>query len=35
VWWRNLTGDGGLVPWWAITDEGWDLLGFIKFPRYP
>jgi hypothetical protein len=22
------------VPWWAITDEGWDLLGFIKSPRY-
>jgi hypothetical protein len=21
-------------PWWAITDEGWDLLGFIKSPRY-
>jgi hypothetical protein len=20
--------------WWAITDEGWDLLGFIKSPRY-
>jgi hypothetical protein len=20
--------------WWAITDEGWDLLGMIKSPRY-
>jgi hypothetical protein len=21
-------------PWWAITDEGWDLLGFIKSSGY-
>jgi len=20
--------------WWAITDEGWDLLGMVKSPRY-
>jgi hypothetical protein len=20
--------------WWAITDEGWDMLGMIKSPRY-
>jgi hypothetical protein len=20
--------------WWAITDEGWDLLGIVKSPRY-
>jgi hypothetical protein len=20
--------------WWAITDEGWDLLGFVKSPTY-
>jgi hypothetical protein len=23
-----------LDRWWAITDEGWDLLGFIKSPNY-
>jgi hypothetical protein len=23
-----------LDRWWAITDEGWDLLGFIKSPIY-
>jgi hypothetical protein len=23
-----------LNRWWAITDEGWDLLGFIKSPGY-
>jgi hypothetical protein len=23
-----------LDRWWAITDEGWDLLGLIKSPRY-
>jgi hypothetical protein len=23
-----------LVRWWAITHEAWDLLGFIKSPRY-
>lgn len=23
-----------LVPWWAITHEGWDLLGMIPSPRY-
>jgi len=22
------------VPWWAITDKGWDLLRMIKSPRY-
>jgi hypothetical protein len=26
--------DGELDRWWAITDEGFDLLGFIKSPRY-
>lgn len=26
--------ESDLVPWWAITDEGWDFLGFIKSPRY-
>ena len=20
--------------WWSVTDEGWDLLGLIKSPRY-
>jgi hypothetical protein len=23
-----------LDRWWAITDEGWDLLGFIESPNY-
>jgi hypothetical protein len=23
-----------LEDWWALTDEGWDLLGLIKSPRY-
>jgi hypothetical protein len=23
-----------LDRWWAISDEGWDLLGFIKSPNY-
>lgn len=23
-----------VVPWWAITNEGWDLLGLVKSPRY-
>jgi hypothetical protein len=23
-----------MCDWWAVTDEGWDLLGLIKSPRY-
>jgi hypothetical protein len=23
-----------MCDWWALTDEGWDLLGLIKSPRY-
>ena len=24
----------GMDHWWALTDEGWDLLGLIKSPLY-
>jgi hypothetical protein len=26
--------EADLDRWWGITDEGWDLLGLIKSPRY-
>jgi hypothetical protein len=26
--------ESAMAQWWAITDEGWDLLGLIKSPRY-
>lgn len=35
--WEELGEPGqesAMGHWWAITDEGWDLLGLIKSPRY-
>jgi len=26
--------DNDQAEWWKLTDEAWDLLGFIKSPRY-
>ncbi len=35
---REQSGEPGresaMDQWWALTDEGWDLLGLIKSPRY-
>jgi hypothetical protein len=27
-------GEPDVVPWWATTETGWDLLGLVKPPRY-